>query len=55
MAIDPLLRNLAIGSVTGPATYGVVGSVLIAIALLACLVPALRVVRVNPATALRHE
>jgi predicted permease len=55
MAIAPLLRNLAIGSVTGPATYGVVGSVLIAIALLACLVPALRVVRVNPATALRHE
>jgi ABC-type lipoprotein release transport system permease subunit len=28
---------------------------LLSIAVLACLVPALRVARVNPATALRHD
>jgi putative ABC transport system permease protein len=55
MVITPMVRALPIGSLTGPTTYAVVGAVLITIALLACLVPALRVARVDPASALRHE
>jgi putative ABC transport system permease protein len=55
MAITPMVRTLPIGSISGPSTYGVVGLVLTGIALLACLVPAMRVARVNPASALRHE
>ena len=55
MAITPFVRTLPIGPVAGPSTYGIVSVALIVIALAACLVPALRVARVNPAAALRHE
>jgi putative ABC transport system permease protein len=55
MASTPLVKTLPIGSLTGPATYGIVAAVLTGIALVACVVPALRVARVNPASALRHE
>ncbi len=55
MAITPFMKTLPIGATSGPVTYGIVSVALIAVALLACLVPALRVARVNPAAALRHE
>jgi ABC-type antimicrobial peptide transport system permease subunit len=55
MAITPFVRTLPIGPAAGPSTYGIVSVALLAIALAACLVPALRVARVNPAAALRHE
>jgi predicted permease len=55
IAMTPLVRTLPIGTLTGPIAYGGVATALIVIALLASLVPALRVARVNPAAALRHE
>ena len=42
-------------SSTDPATYAVTSIVLIAAALFACLIPARRAMRVDPAVALRHE
>lgn len=42
-------------SSTDPATYAATSIVLIAVALLACLIPARRAMRVDPAVALRHE
>jgi ABC-type antimicrobial peptide transport system permease subunit len=41
-------------STLDPATYIVVGTALIAVAVIASLVPALRAVRLNPVTALRE-
>jgi predicted permease len=51
----PWLRRLS--SFFAPHAFAVaeIAGLLLAIALLACLVPALRVARVNPATALRHD
>jgi putative ABC transport system permease protein len=42
-------------SPTDPSTYVLTSMVLIAVALLACLIPANRAIRVDPAVALRHE
>jgi predicted permease len=43
------------GAVTGPGLYVSVLGLLLALALVACGVPALRVARVDPASALRHD
>jgi putative ABC transport system permease protein len=50
--IQPLLFKQ---SATDPAIYGVVGAVLILVALVASMVPALRATRADPNTALRSE
>lgn len=51
----PLMRNLHVAEVGSPATYVAISALLLGIALAACLVPAVRVARVDPATALRHD
>jgi ABC-type antimicrobial peptide transport system permease subunit len=48
-------RNLPIRIGTDPVSYVTVSVALLAVALAACMVPATRVARVNPATALRHD
>ncbi len=56
LAFNRLLRSQLFSvSSTDPATYAVTSIVLIAVALLACLIPARRAMRVDPAVALRHE
>lgn len=55
-ALTRLLGTMLHGvSATDPATFVVVAGLLMFVALLACLIPALRATRVNPMTALRHE
>ena len=55
MSLLPLVSSLGIGATGDPTTYAVVSGVLLAIALVACAIPAIRVAAVEPATALRHE
>jgi putative ABC transport system permease protein len=51
-----LLSGLLFGiGAADPATYAVAGGVLLVVALLACWIPARRVLRVDPVVALRHE
>jgi len=40
---------------TDPLTYAIVAIVLVAVALLACLIPAVRAIRVDPIVSLRYE
>ena len=55
-AVTRVLSALLVGvSPTDPATFGVVAVVLLTAAALGCAVPARRAMRVDPATALRHE
>jgi len=56
IALSRYLASLFFGvSPANPTTYLEVALLMIAIALIACLLPALRAVRVNPMTALRYE
>jgi len=50
--IQPLLFQQ---SARDPATYGVVAALLLAVALLACAVPAVRATRADPNSALRSD
>ena len=50
--IESLLRDV---TTSDPLTYGVAGAVLWAIAVVACVIPALRAARVSPATLLRGD
>ncbi len=55
-AASRLLSSLVYGiSVADPATYALVGALLAAVAVLACLIPALRATRVDPMEILREE
>ena len=55
LSVLPLLRNLPAGIRPDVTTFLAISAVLLAIALVACLVPAVRVTRLNPVAALRHE
>ena len=51
----PWLRRLSSFFAPHPFAFAEIAGLLLVIALLACLVPALRVARLNPAAALRHD
>jgi putative ABC transport system permease protein len=56
IAMTQVLRGLLFGvGPTDPVTFVAVAILFTAVALLACLVPAVRAMRVNPMEALRHE
>ena len=55
VTLTSISRSLPLGITTPPAAYAAISIILLVIALAACLVPATRVARVNPAAALRHE
>jgi putative ABC transport system permease protein len=56
LTLTRFLESLLFGvGATDPLTFLVVPAILLGVALVACGVPALRGVRVQPVTALRHE
>ena len=56
LALARVTQSLLFGvSPTDPATYIAVGSMILLVALLACLIPAQRAMRVDPLVAIRNE
>jgi putative ABC transport system permease protein len=55
LAVAPIARTLPVGPGMGVTAYLGVAALLILVALAACVVPAIRVARVNPAQALRYD
>jgi predicted permease len=55
LAVTPSLRTVASALHGDAATYAGTAAVLLAFALAACILPAIRAARVNPAAALRHD
>jgi putative ABC transport system permease protein len=55
LAVTPSVRILSANLGGDPLTYAAIAALLLALALASCVVPAIRVARVNPATALRHD
>ena len=55
VALTPAVRSLPMGIEAEPVTYAVISALLVVVALAACVVPAVRVARVNPASALKSE
>ena len=49
------IRSILLGIRIGPSTYAAISILLLLMGLFACLIPAARVARVNPAAALRHD
>lgn len=55
VALTPAVRSLPMGIEAEPVTYALISVLLVVIALVACVVPAVRVALVNPASALKSE
>jgi putative ABC transport system permease protein len=55
LSLLPVFRGVPAGIRPDVATFAAIAALLLAISFVACLVPAIRVAAVNPATALRHD
>ena len=53
--LHAVLENFCSGELDRPATFAAIALLLVAVALVACFVPARRATRVDPMVALRYE